>query len=247
MQTEMSRVILAWYMRFDVFAGVIGGFETALSREWYSYTQEFFEQQVAREPANLKWKIESVIAQSRLVAMDMTLLFAKKGKGEISDIQFIDENKVIGKRIEEWKTKMDPALQDSRFLVTDFTNTRPLDPDNIVDPYIPGTLYHGPLFAMNLAMIDWYSIDITHQYQTALILKTQPSEFLRFKSYAICQLFEALEFWPGSPPGTIIACQANLGIACLFLPRSGKYAMWGRQKLATIESNGWVASSHVVL
>lgn len=25
----MSRVILAWYMRFDVFAGVIGGFETA--------------------------------------------------------------------------------------------------------------------------------------------------------------------------------------------------------------------------
>ena len=82
MQTEMSRVILAWYMRFDVFAGVIGGFETALSREWYSYTQEFFEQQVAREPANLKWKIESVIAQSRLVAMDMTLLFAKKGRAK---------------------------------------------------------------------------------------------------------------------------------------------------------------------
>lgn len=238
MQNEMSRVVLGWYMRFDVFAGLMAGFETVLSREWFSYAHEFYQQQVAREPANLNWKIESALAQYRLVVMDLSLLLAKKGKGEISHEQFIKENEVIERRIEEWKTKMDPALQDSRFLVTGFTGARPLNSDDIVDPYIPGTMYSGPLWAMNVAMLDWYSINLMHKYKTALIMKTQPSADLGLKAYASCQLFEAVQSWPGSPPGTIVACQASLGIACLFLPRDERHAMWARRKLATIESNG---------
>jgi hypothetical protein len=238
MQNEMSRVVLGWYMRFDVFAGLMSGCETVLSREWFLYAHEFYQQQVAREPANLNWKIESAFSQHRLVTMDLSLLLAKKGKGEISDEQFINENGVIDRRIKEWKTKMDPALQDSRFLVTDFSGARPLNSDDIVDPYIPGILYSGPLWAMNVATLDWYSINLMHKYQTALIMKTQPSADLGLKAYASCQLFEAIQSWPGSPPGAIVACQASLGIACLFLPRDGRHAMWVRRKLATIESNG---------
>lgn len=77
-----------------------------------------------------------------------------------------------------------------------------------------------------------------HQYQTALTLKTQPSVELEKKAFATCQLYEALEYWPHSPPGTILAIQASLGIACLFLPRDETHSMWARRKLATIESNG---------
>jgi hypothetical protein len=238
MQNEMPRVILSWYMRFDVFAGLMGGFETVLSREWFSYSYNFCQEQVARDPQHLNWKIECALAQHRLVAMDMSTLFAKMAKGEIAYEQFIGENEIISRRIEEWKSKMDPALQDSRYLVTDFTGARPLDPDDIVDPYIPGTIYQDRLWVMNVANIDWLSIDLMHKYQTALIMKTQPSAELGLKAYASCQLFEACEFYPGSPPGTILACQASLGIACLFLPRDETHAMWARRKLATIESNG---------
>jgi hypothetical protein len=133
---------------------------------------------------------------------------------------------------------MDPALQDTRYLVTDFSGARPLDPDDIVDPYIAGTLYGGPLYVMNMATIDWYSIDLMHKYQTALTMKTQPSAELGMKAYATCQLYEAIEFYPQSPPGAVLAIQASLGIALLFLPRDETHAMWARRKLATIEANG---------
>lgn len=154
MQSEMSRIILGWYMRFDVFAGLMGGFETVLSREWFSSTYEFFQRQIESEPTRLKWKIDASIAKHRLLATDMSLLLVRMGKGELSIDQFMSENSEIGRRIEDWKTKMDPALQDKRFIVTDFSGARPRDPDSIVDPYLPGIIYNGPLWVMNLAMID---------------------------------------------------------------------------------------------
>jgi hypothetical protein len=240
MEDQMTRVILGWYMRFDVFAGLMGGFETVLSREWFSYSQDFLAQQVAMDPQELDWKIEHSIAQQRLIATDMSLLFAKHGRGEISIEIFVRENEVIGRKIEEWKTNMDPALQDPRYLIMDFPGARPVDPSDIVNPYQRGTIFQGRLWAMNVAMIDFLAIDLMHKYQTALTLKTQPSRDLSMKAYATCQLFEAMEFYPGSPRGTVLSCQASLGIALLFLPRDEKHAMWARRKLATIECNGSV-------
>lgn len=238
MAEPMTRVILGWYMRFDVFAGLMGGFETVLSRQWFSYSYEFFQHQAATELENLDWKIETAIAQYRLLATDMSLLFAKMGKGAVSHERFLVENDMIRKRIEEWQTKMDPALQDSRYLVTDFPNRRPFESDDIVDPYLPGILYSGPLWVMNGATLDWISIDLMHRYQTALTTQTQPSAELGIMAYRTCQLFEACEYYPGSPPGTVLALQASLGIASLFLPKDEKHSMWARRKLATIESHG---------
>lgn len=243
MESEVSRVILGWYVRFDIFVGFMGGFETVLSREWFCYAQEFFREQIVREPNNLSWKIEESIANLRLIAMDLSILFARMGKGEIAYDQFLRENEEVGKRIADWKNNMDPALQDSRFLVTDFTGARALDPDDIVDPYIPGTIYKGPLWVINIQTIDWYSIDLMHKYKTALTMKTQPSAELALIAYASCQLFEAIEFFPESHGGSILACQASLGISLLFLPRDTTHAMWARRKLATIESHGFVPSS----
>ena len=242
MQSELPRVILGWYMRFDVFVGLMGGFETVLSREWFSRSQEYFQQQVRRDAANLNAKIELAVAQLRLIAMDMSTLFAKIGKGEIGFEQFLGENQTIGRKLQEWKTKMDPALEDSRYLVTDFTGARPLDLNDIVNPYMPGKIYNGPLFVMNVCLIDWYSIDLMHRYQTALTTQTQPGPELGSMAYETCQLYEAIEYYPGSPPGVILALQASLGIACLFLPRDDRHSMWARRKLAAIEANGSAAS-----
>lgn len=238
MENEMTRVILGWYMRFDAFASLMSGFEMVLDRQWLSHAQEFFQQQVAREPDNLKWKIELAIAQLRFIAMDMSTIFAKNGKGEITHEQFVKENEAIEERINGWKTGMDPALQDSRYLVTDFNGAPAPDPNDIVNPFIPGTIYGGALWVMNQCTIDWHSIRLMHQYQTSLMMKTQPSKEIGLTAYASCQLFEAVEFWPGSPPGTILALQASLGIACLFLPRDEKHSMWARRKLAKVEAHG---------
>ncbi len=247
MQSELSRIILAWYARFDVFAGLMGGFETVLSREWFSGAEEYYMRRVNEEPENVAWKIEQSAATLRLLAMDMSILFAKMGKGEVGPAQFLVENERLRTRISDCNEKMDPALQDPRFLVQDFSGARPRDPNDIIDPYIPGVLYRDPIWQVNLLRIDYYSLVLMHRYQTALTLREQPSNELGITAYATCQLFEAIEYWPESPRGSIIACQASLAMACLFLPRDEKHNMWCRRKLSVIESSGYVSLSTIMI
>ncbi len=192
------------------------------------------------EPEKLNWKVDGAVANHRLVAMDMSLLFAKRGRGEISQERFVQENELIRQRIVEWMTKMDPALQDVRHRVMDFTSTQPRDPADIVNPYKPGTLYKDPLFVMNVAIIDWHSFDLMHRYQTALTMRKNLPEELTLQAFRTCELFEAVEFWSGSPPGAVLACQASLGMAAIFLPRDKRHGMWLRRKLAHVECHGYV-------
>jgi hypothetical protein len=135
---------------------------------------------------------------------------------------------------------MDPALKDPHYLVMDFTGARPLEPDDIVNPYLPNVIYTGPLFVMNVVKIDWLSIDLMHRFQTALSMKQQPGPEVGEMAYATCQLFEAVEYYPNSPPGAVLGCQASLGMASLFLPKDQRHAMWTRRKFATVESHGYV-------
>lgn len=240
MKSQMTQLILSWYMRFDVFAGLLGGFSTVLSREWFSYGQEYFERKVIDEPSTLQWRIEASLWKYRLIATDLSLLFAKMGKGQISREQFAIENEILTTRIREWKSKMDPALEDKRYLVYDFGTPPPLSPHSIVNPYTPGVFYRGPLWVMNIAKLDWLSIDIMHTYQTSVIMGTEVSPDIARKAYESCQIFEAIQVWPESPPETILCLQASVGITLLFLPRDERHHMWARQKFATIECNGQV-------
>lgn len=158
MESELTRMLLGWYTRFDVFASLMGGFETVLSRDWFSYAQEYLRNRVAEEPNDVNWKIEAVIVDIRLIAMDMSILLSRKKNGEIPHEDFLRENELLTKRIADWKVKMDPALQDPRWRVTDFTGAPPPDPNDIVDPYIPGTLYYGPLWSMSEATMSYYAM-----------------------------------------------------------------------------------------
>lgn len=171
----------------------------------------------------------------------MSVLFTMIGKGAISKEEFIIKNEEVTKAIADWKDNIDPALQDPRYIVTDWGSAPSLDPDNIVNPYRPGVLYGGPLWPFNISTMDWLSVGLMHQYQTALILgETGPNHALVLGAFRVCELFEAIEFWPGSPNGSVLACQAAVGIASLFLPRDEKHNIWVRRKFATIESNGFV-------
>jgi hypothetical protein len=79
---------------------------------------------------------------------------------------------------------------------------------------------------------------VMHHYQTSLTMKALPTREPLLAAYVSYQLVEAVECWPGSPPGTLLAMQASLGVALLCLPRDQKHAMWSRRKLAKIETNG---------
>lgn len=242
METEVRRKMLSWYARFDLFAGLMSGYETVLGREWFLANEQYYLRQTEQYPENTDCRIELAIASHRLMAMDMALLFAKLPRGDINVQDFSTENELLASRIASWKKGLDPLLADTRFLVTSIKGVPLQDFENIASPYKPGTLYSGPLWSLNFLLLDGTALTLMRKYQTSLILQQPAPPDLRSLASDMCRIFEAIELWPGSYPGSLVAAQATLGIATLFLPKDEKHTMWCRQKLAAIESRGYVAS-----
>ncbi|KAL9015879.1 MAG: hypothetical protein Q9185_006750 [Variospora sp. 1 TL-2023] len=237
-ENELGRKILAWYARFDLFTGFMSGYETVLGREWLGANERYHTEQAQRYPDDTHLQIEAAIASHRVMAMDMALLFGKLKTGNIALPSFRRENDFLFGRIRHWKQSLEPLLTDERYLVTSFEGAPKPDPDDIVDPYRPGGLLGGPLFQMNLVLIDWLGTSIMHAYQTALMLQQPPPKGLPDTALELCRLFETVEYWSGSHAGSILSAQAGIGIAALFLPKDERHTMWCRRKLATIEGQG---------
>ena len=237
--TEVQRKILAWYARFDLFAGLMSGYETVLGREWMLAYERYYTHQSYLDPSNLDYKIESNIGKHRLMAMDMAILFAKLPRGAISIQDFMRENQLISENISRWKQELDPLLLNSEHLVMSYDGAPERDPNDIVDPYKPGGLYKGPLFSINFMLLDRCAVELMHKYQTSLMLKQPPPPDLESLALELLRIFETIDYWPDSPPGAVLPAQASLGIATLFLPKDDRHIMWCRRKLARMESMGY--------
>lgn len=240
MQSYVTRTLLAWYVRFDVFVGMLGGFETRLPREWFSTALDFFEGQVTREPGDYTMKLELYSAAMNLITMDMSLLFAQGGRGEISQASFAAEHRRLEERLRNWKANLDgdKEMCNTDYLVTDFPNRQALTSDDIVDPYASRFLYQSRYFATTILLCEWRSILVMHKTQEALTVQQEPPQELRDLAYDVCQIFETVEKWPLSPNGAIVILQSALVIATLYLPQDEKHQMWMKRKFAAIESMG---------
>jgi len=236
-QTEMSRKILGWYTRFDLFAGLMSGYETVLSREWMAASEHYYLTMSQQEPTNLDHIMERNISAHRLLAIDMALLFAKLPRGEISMPEFLRQNELLSEQILVLKARLEPLLSPEH-VVLSFDGAPERDPNDIVDPYVPGLLYKGALWTMNFMHIDWCAIDAMHKYQTAMMLQQPPPAELQQLALEQCRLLEAIEFWPNSPPGATLLAQSSMGLICVLLPRDEKHIMWCRRKLAKVENMG---------
>ncbi|KAJ9138929.1 C6 finger domain-containing protein [Pleurostoma richardsiae] len=243
MQTPLNRIILTWYVRFDVFVGLMGGFQTALPREWFTTFVQYCQTQVANDPDNISWKIEDFAGRLRLISRDMSLLFAGMAMGEMPGDRFLLEHGQLSRQLSEWKEELDRVLGDPGYLVTDFSYQREPDPEDFVNPYAPGTLYDYPLFATTVLGCEWHSIVIMHESQVIRMARTDISadlSRLTGLAYAICQIFETVEFWPAKPKGVLITLHPCIAIATLFLPRDAKHHMWMRRKFALLELSGLI-------
>ncbi len=218
---------------------MMGGFETALPREWFVAAVEGSEEKVDENPDELSWRIEVQATTLRLISMDMSLLYAKSSRGEISAEAFVEEYDQISERLSEWLARLDPAITNANYLVTDFQHKQPLTDADIVNPYKPGSLYKPPLFSTTILLMEWHSIIIMHKSrQEGYALQQEPSKELRQLALSACEMFETVQRWPDTPTGALITVQACLAIACLFIPRDPKYYMWMRRRYASLEATG---------
>ncbi|KAF2092178.1 hypothetical protein K490DRAFT_13455, partial [Saccharata proteae CBS 121410] len=240
MQNETLRRIITWYVRFDLFGGLLSGYETVLSRDWFVACNQYYVQQTRDRPRDLCSKFEERLSLCRLFATDVSVLFSRRAKGVMDDETFNSECEALERRFESWHEELDPALIDPSKRIMDFTGAPPPDPDDIVDPYKPNVMYGGDLFPMNITFIDYWAIFIMFKLQLAMAQRTMPDPELVKISYDICQMFEAVEKHPESPTGIVIEAQASLGIATLFLPKDQRHIMWCRRKFAKVEQLGYI-------
>ncbi|KAF4994737.1 hypothetical protein FGRMN_5591 [Fusarium graminum] len=240
MQTPMGRMCLSWYARFDGFVAIMGGFPTDLPREWFQAMLDFYKTGMIENPEEVYWKINEWSARLRLITYDMSILFARGGRGQISQEDFVKEHDLINEQLLEWKEKRDPALQDPRYLVKDFPPPETLDPDDFVDPYTVGILYDFPLFDVTVLCAEWNSIMIMHKCQSSGMRPDILFADLNRHAHRTCQYFETLEFWPSTPRGVLVLIQACIAIAALFCPQDARHHMWFRRKFALLETMGYI-------
>ena len=244
METETTRNIFSWYTRFDVIAGLLGGNETILDRHWYVVCQDWYASHVDEDDMeDIDSRFQALTAGNRLIGMDMASLFSRMGRGQITIEDFKTQNEQLRQRL-GWVKSEAQKLNDAYYTVTDFPWRKPLTMADIVDPYIPGGLFEKALWHLNFVWIDWYAIELMHQYQTSMILQEPiPVERLQPLALEQCRIYEAINRYPHAPQGAILGGHASLGLAIVFLPKDQKHIDWARHRLCEIERRGYVFPS----
>ena len=244
METDLGRRIFSWVARLDVMAGLMAGSETRLDRQWFEANYTWYGRQVEHDPesdVDIENTLAYFVSANRLIGMDLAALFARFGKREISIETFQQENAEINGRVGTMKRQIE-LFNDDYYRVQEFpvAKTRPLNANDIVNPYAPGGLFKDVLWAMNFMWIDWYSIELLQRYQTAVMLQQPTPPELEQISLEQCRIYEAMERWPDAPHGSILGAHAPLGLATVFLKKDPRHIMWARRKFAAVERLGYI-------
>ncbi|KAI1977929.1 hypothetical protein LOZ51_005861 [Ophidiomyces ophidiicola] len=236
---SFRRHILLWYTRYDIMAGLMSGNSVILSREWYLADEEFSMQESLNDPHDLDKKIMAWGARHRRFGMDVASLFAKMSQGYISMEQFLIEKEVLDTSFEEQRRFLE-TMKDSRYLVLSYPHQKPLDADEIFDPYSPGMIYGDELWEINFCGMELVSVGMLYKYQTGTIL--QNLDYTELKEIALdqAQRIETLNRWPNKPEEMHLWFMSPLGMVVLFLPHDKEYNMWSRRKLARNEQLGYI-------
>ncbi|KAJ4291623.1 hypothetical protein N0V90_009518 [Kalmusia sp. IMI 367209] len=147
-QSDSLLKIILWYSRFDLFVGFQSGGEAILSRDWYVAVHEHFERKICEHPDDLNLKYDERFAFSRLVAKESSDFFVAKGKGLISDAEFMEQLPRLGERVHELEHNIDPVLLDPKHKVHTMPGSP--DPDSIVNAFEPDILWGGNYWDVKL-------------------------------------------------------------------------------------------------
>lgn len=233
--------VVFWYVRFDLFVGFqsVGG--AVLSRDWYVAVHERFVQKMKENPEDLSNKYEASFAYSRLVAKDVHDFFSRKGRGQMSDEEFIQQMPVIDAQIRGLEKTVDAQLLDPSKKIQHIDASP--DPHSIVNALEPDTIFGGRYWMSNYLLLDFAGISFMYHLSISMAMRKPFEPEIVQKAYWVAQVFEALCQYPNAPPGAILEAQASIAIAMLFLPKDAKTCDWSRHTFAKIESAGYVSPS----
>lgn len=240
MQTEMSRKLLSWYIRYDLMAGMMSGNGTFLELEWFTIRHDWFVQEVQRNPGNIDLLYKERYAVNGVICADAARLWSRKSKGQVSEEEFDRRSAELEADLMKWEERIHPMLRDRSQLIKDFSGAPPRDENDIIDPYEPDYMYGGALWSTNLMYLDWWAFELMFKHQLSVVRRQQPPENSRDLALNMLHMFEAIQLYPNKPAGITIAAQATIGVAGLFMPKDERHSFWVRKKLASVEALGCV-------
>lgn len=238
MQSETHRKIISWYIRFDLFAGLMSGYKTVLGREWFAAHTDYYKRQARDRPNDIGARFEEYFATTRLLATDVALIFAAKTKGDMSDQEFGERCQELAGDMAQFAQTLETAYTKSSYFVKSFPKAIPPYPEQSWNPRDPDFLYAGDMFTMNFVLIDFWAIHLMFKYQMTMAQQLPPSGDLQELAFKMCKMVDATECYDQSPLGSLLGTQASLGIASLFLPKDEMHKMWCRRYFAVVEQKG---------
>lgn len=237
-ETSLNRIILSWYIRFDILVGLMGGFVTSLPREWFVAFDGHCRARLASEPEDLEWLYEKAENRLRLICHDISLLVARRARANMEGASCTAEHETIARQLREWRETLEPALMDPsrRVVLPSYPSDEMACATSQTAP-----LYDAPLSSTTLLLCEWYATVMMHLYQASQGTQDQSLSELGSLSQhaeAIGQIFSASEQWASGPKGLLIMLHPCLTIASMFLPPSPGRNLWLRNKFALLESSG---------
>lgn len=218
----------------------MSGDKTTLGREWFAASAAFYKRQTQDKPKNLGARFESYFATSRLLATDVTVLFAGKAQGTISDEGFAAGVETLSKEFAEFGHTIGNAFTSPECFVTSFPDALPPGEQDLFGFTDQEFLYAGEYATMNFVLLDHWAMDLMFKFQLGMALGQAPSPELTQIAMKKCKMFDAIQHSGQGGPTAILGCQASLGIMSLFLPREEQYTRWSQRKFARIEQLGYI-------
>ena len=233
--TEMGRRILAWYTRFDVYAGLWSGTGTAIGLEWFHAIDQYFQDMNRAEPMNLEYQIECLFSGLRVQGVEVGQSFAQQSIKEDCQEHLLRQNEQFEQKLRVWREKLQSFLLRGEYIVTLNDEGDEVDSD---DPRTSAAVFIRDYWPINYLFLDLLAMEAMQRQQSALILKHKGDPVLSQIALQACQIFEAIERYPDAPKGSILPAQSNMSFICFFVPREEKYLQWCREKLANVECQG---------
>lgn len=136
-------------------------------------------------------KIKVLVAKNRLLATDLTLLFAQVRRGSIDVNELVRESDRLSEQIRTWEENLDAVFWDESYLVEVLKAGYAVQRTLSIPPSLMASI--GALFAFNFMLIDWRTFDLIQKYKRASTLRQPLPSEPRALTLELCRLFEAIE------------------------------------------------------
>ncbi|KAF8464047.1 hypothetical protein BDZ91DRAFT_660718 [Kalaharituber pfeilii] len=232
-QTPERRFVYGWLGRFDIFAAMMAGHSATLDRAWSAVNRDYKQLEVIQNPGNIVKKVEFAAASLRDLAMEASILVAKRTAG-LPEIEFEKESTILRSLFNQWWTDLDPEILEGAEEVPAFT----INPED--EPFLPAKVYTGTRSAVNYMLLDYYGLKMLMNQQLALASEIGIVDSdLNKLAITCCKIIAAIQV-PGSPPAALLPTHAQLALIALWLPPTPVYRQWIRKQLAKMEQLGYI-------